>query len=89
MSEKLKILDFWAPWCGPCKRVGPVVDEVLSEYNNVNLVKINVDEDSDSARKYGVSSIPTLVFIKNDKIVETKTGIISKDQLKNIIEANI
>ncbi len=85
-SEKIVLLDFWASWCGPCKMLSPIVDEVAEELGDTAKVgKINVDEESDLASKFQVMSIPTLVVIKDGKEVKRSVGVISKDEIKNLV----
>jgi thioredoxin 1 len=80
-------VDFWAPWCGPCRMVSPVVDEVAKEMSEkVKFVKVNVDESPETASKYGVMSIPTLLLIKNKEVVAQQIGAIPKPMIKNMIE---
>ncbi len=80
------IADFYADWCGPCKMLGPVFEEVANSIDYAKLVKINVDENQELSTKYQVSSIPTIVFIKKNAIVHTNLGFISKDNLVQLIE---
>ena len=80
-SEKPVLLDFWAPWCGPCRMVSPVVDEIASERGDIKVGKVNVDEQPELAAQFGVMSIPTLVVMKNGKIANQVTGARPKAQI--------
>ena len=80
-SEKLVLLDFWASWCGPCRMVSPIVDEIAAERSDIKVGKINVDEQPELAARFGVMSIPTLVVMKNGKIVNQVTGARPKAQI--------
>ena len=80
-SEKLVLLDFWASWCGPCRMVGPIVDEIAAERSDIKVGKINVDEQPELAAQFGVMSIPTLVVMKNGRIVNQVVGARPKAQI--------
>lgn len=88
MNSQLPVfVDFWAEWCGPCRMVGPVVEELASEYEGkVNFVKVNVDQAGELASKYSVFSIPTLVIIKNGELVSQQVGAASKESYKGMID---
>ena len=83
-SEKSVLLDFWAAWCGPCRMVAPVLDEIASERSDLKVGKINVDEENELAEKFGVMSIPTLVAIKDGKIVRQAVGVRPKEQILDL-----
>lgn len=88
LSEKeVVVVDFWAPWCGPCRMMGPVVDDLAeeNENNNTAIGKVNVDESSDLAQKYGIRGIPTLIFFKDGEPVERTSGVKSKEEISEII----
>ena len=85
-SEKTVLLDFWASWCGPCKMLSPVVDEIAEETPEIKVGKINVDDENELASKFGISSIPTLVVVKNGKIEATSVGVRPKADILAMIK---
>lgn len=86
-SDKLVLLDFWATWCGPCRMVSPVVDEIAREVASIKVGKINVDEQQELAAQFKVMSIPTLAVVKNGKVVQTSIGAKPKASILNMINA--
>ena len=93
-DEKTKkgvtLADFWAPWCGPCKMAGPVIDELAEEYKGKVLVaKVNVDEEQELAEKFGVMSIPTVVLLKDGKEVDRVMGFVGKEGFEDLIKKGL
>lgn len=89
-SDKLVIVDFWAEWCGPCKQIGPILEEISDEKKNtINILKLNIDENPETPQKYGVRGIPTLMLFKEGKLVDTKIGNHPKIALLSWIDNNL
>ena len=86
-SEGLKVVDFWAEWCGPCKLIGPIIEELANDYDGrVTVGKLNVDHNPEVSMKYGIRSIPTILFIKDGQVVDKLVGAASKQTLASKIE---
>ena len=86
-GEKALVVDFWAAWCGPCRMLGPVLDELSEEF--ADLIKVNVDENTDLAQEYGIMSIPCVMAFKGGEVVGKNVGFVPKAAMKEFIEKNI
>lgn len=90
INEGVKLVDFWAPWCGPCKMIAPVLEEISSDLDGkADIVKVNVDENQATAAEFGVMSIPTLILFKDGEEVEKVVGFQPKEQLTALIEKHL
>ena len=85
---KLMMVDFWASWCGPCRMLGPVIDQLDNQYPDVVVGKVNVDDEQELAMRYGVMSIPTVIFFKDGKEIDRKVGVMPPEAFVQVLEAN-
>lgn len=89
-SEKLSVIDFWAEWCGPCRVVGPVIEELSKDYaGKVNIGKVNVDFNPEISMMYGIRNIPTILFIKNGQVVDKQVGAVAKSILDGKVKQHM
>ena len=89
-SSSLVLVDFWAEWCGPCKQIGPILEQIAKEQESkIKVIKINIDENPQTPQKYGVRGIPTLMLFKEGKLLDTKVGSLPKSALETWLQPNL
>jgi len=88
-QSNLVLVDFWAEWCGPCKQISPILEEIANEKENLNILKLNIDENPATPQKYNVRGIPTLMLFKDGKLIDTKIGSLPKSSLEDWINSHL
>lgn len=86
-AKELVFVDFWAPWCGPCKQIAPLIDEMAKEFSEVKFIKLNTDENPHTAQTYRISGIPTLALFKDGKPLKVEVGALNRDALRQFIKS--
>ena len=86
-DKNIVLCDFWAEWCGPCKQISPILEEIANEKDNLNILKLNIDENPTTPQKYNVLDIPTLMLFKDGKLIDTKIGSLPKSSLEDWINS--
>ena len=88
-QSNLVLVDFWAEWCGPCKQISPILEEIANEKDNLNILKLNIDDNPVTPQKYNVRGIPTLMLFKDGKLIDTKIGSLPKSSLEDWINSHL